>query len=555
MAKHGLLGHWSRLPCWLVFCLLSSFLCNNVSAADFIYTVQPGDHPWNLAQRYLRHMALGAPLLALNHIPDDRRILPGTRLRIPQAWLKLETAQVRLLAAYGATSVQSGGNAAEHPAEPGAMLRAPARLRTGADGSATLQFADGSRVLMRRDSELLLRQTQASALGQTSLISIELMRGSLENQVTPLGNTGGRFEIRTPAATAAVRGTAFRLSFDSAAGVLRTEVLEGAVNVANRTGEATPQALQGNVSRTGAAPAPPVALLAAPNLDGLPARIERLPVDLPVAPLAGAVAYRTQVAPDARFEVVTSDETTLAARVRARELEDGSHVLRVRAIDAQGLEGLSAERALQVHARPAPPLLIEPAPDAVLTTARPRFRWTEGDPRLSYRLQLAAGDGAPAFVEPVDAQDVPRGTAQAGLDLPVGAYRWRVAAVDPQKGQGPWGDAQAFRRVLPGPDVAIAPVEEGRLILRWSAQPQAARYRFQIAREAAFGAPILDAETETPQYALQDLAPGIYQVRVQAIGADGFAGPWGAPQTFTVPEAPSPYWRALWLLIPALLMF
>ena len=42
-------------------------------------------------------------------------------------------------------------------------------------------------------------------------------------------------------------------------------------------------------------------------------------------------------------------------------------VLRVRGIDAQGLEGLSAERTLVVHTQPEPPLLMDPAPEAATT--------------------------------------------------------------------------------------------------------------------------------------------------------------------------------------------
>ena len=535
---------------WLAWILLLA-ISGHAFAADFIYTVQPGDHPWNLAQRYLKNASLGPALRELNRIPDDRRIMPGTRLRIPQAWLKLETAQVRLLAVAGDTTVQPGGTGAVRAAEPGEMLQAPSSLRTGANGSATLQFADGSLVLVRRDSELQLQQTLTRSLGHASLIGLVLLRGSLENQVTPIGTSGGRFEIRTPAATAAVRGTQFRLVVEPQTTVVRTEVLEGAVNLANAAGQVTAQAAQGSVAQTGQAPGQPVALLPAPSLDHLPERIERLPIDLPITPLAGAAGYRTQIAPDARFSVIASDEAALAPRVRARDVEDGRYLLRVRAIDAQGLEGLSAERALVVHARPEPPLLIEPAPDAVTTSERPSFRWTQADPALTYRLQITRAQEAAAF----DEQVLAAASAQPAKDLPTGLYQWRMAAIHPARGQGPWGDAQPFRRVLPGPDVQIAVPQDGSLNLRWPAQPQTARYRLQVARDDSFATPLVDVETELPQYRLQDLKPGLHHVRVLAIGADAYTGPWGGVQTFTVSETSSPYWRALWLLLPALVLF
>ena len=521
----------------------------SVLAADFVYTVQPGDHPWNLAQRYLKNPTMALALRQRNHIQDEHHIPPGTRLRIPTEWLKLESAQVRVAAVVGDTRLVAGQTPPRSP-QVGELLQAPAGLQTGPTGSASLEFADGSRVLVRRDTSLQLRSAQQRTLGQVSLVELELLQGSLENQVTPMGNSGGRFEIRTPAAVAAVRGTQFRVY--AQADSLRTEVIEGAVKVANPAGQVTASAAQGSVAQTGQSPSQPVPLLAAPVLASLPERIERLPIDWPLPAVAGASSYRSQLAPGAQFVVAESDETSSAPRVRARDVEDGNYVLRVRAIDSQGLEGLSSERSLVVHARPEPPLLIEPVPDGATTAPQPSFRWTQADPGWSYRLQISAA----GQTTPLEEQEL-AGTAGATAqqELPPGQYQWRVASVHPQKGQGPWGDAQSFRRVLPGPGVDMAPPKDGALTLRWSAQPQTAHYKLQVARDNTFADPLTDAQTDAAQYTLQDLKPGTHYVRVQAIGEDGYTGPWGSTQSFSVPEpAPSP-WRALLLLIPLLGFF
>ncbi|WP_394790946.1 FecR domain-containing protein [Rhodoferax sp.] len=525
--------------------LLLAAACTSASAADFIYTVQPGDHPWNLAQRYLKSPSLALRLRRLNNIPDEYRVMPGTRLRIPQEWLKLESAQVRLLAAVGDTTLAQG-SAPPRSAVAGEMLQAPAALHTGADGSATLQFADGSRVLVRRDSELELRSSQQRTLGQASLVELALLQGSLENQVTHMSESGGRFEIRTPAAVAAVRGTQFRVYAQG--NTMRTEVIEGAVQVANPGGQVTAQAAQGSLAQAGQSPSPPVALLPAPDVSALPERIERLPIDLPLTSLPGASGYRTQIAPDAQFTLAISDETSPTARMRARDVADGSYVLRVRGIDAQGLEGLNAERTLVVHARPEPPLLIEPAPESMTTATRPSFRWTQADPGWSYRLQIMAA-GNPT---PISDQAASGAGTQSAQDLEPGIYQWRVATVRSDIGQGPWGDAQPFRRVLPGPGVEIPQPKDGSLTLRWTAQPQTAHYRLQVARDNTFATPLVDAQTDSAQYALEKLQPGVHHVRIQAVAVDGYTGPWGSTQTFTVPEPEPSRWRVLLLLIPLL---
>lgn len=544
------------LPAALLFGLLGLLAGPLHAQEDFVYAVQPGDHPWNLAQRYLKDPKLYLPLARHNRIADDRRIAPGTRLRIPQDWLRLQATGVRLFAAGADTLVLLAGGASRAPVA-GEVLQPPMGLRTGAQGSATLEFADGSRTLVRRDSELRLVQAEQRTLGQASLVRLELLRGGLENSVRPPGSRPdagtNRFEIRSPAAVAAVRGTEFRVS--STETELRTEVLSGAVEVANAAGRTDAAAGTGSLAQAGQAPRPALPLLPAPALEALPERIERLPIDWPVPAVAQAQGYRTQFAADAAFTVMQSDEVAAAPRLRARDVEDGRYVVRMRAVDADGIEGRSSERTLEVRARPEPPLLIEPAPQSTTEAPRPAFRWTQAQPAHRYRWQLSAAQAQGSTAsQPLQEQLLDGPSATAAQDLAPGLYQWRVATIDAAKGQGPWGDAQPFRRVLPGPGVAAPEAAAGALTLRWSAQPQTRAYRVQIAREADFAAPLADAEVALPQHELTGLAPGRYHVRVHSVGEDGYAGPWGPAQSFSVAEPPKRRpWEMLLLLLPLLL--
>lgn len=354
------------------------------AADEFIYTVQLGDHPWNIAQRYLKGTSFALQLTRLNRIANDRRVAPGTQLRIPAEWLELQSTQVRVVTAHGDASVVQAGQAAR-AAVVGEQLPIGALLRTGPGASVLLEFDDNSRVLVRQASELRPVQSDRRLLDGGFMVELELLHGGLENLVRPnLRAPATRFEIRTPAAVAAVRGTEFRVHADNQA--TWTEVLDGAVLVGNAAGAAQAGAGFGTITQAGRPPVPPRPLLAAPDISGLPERLERLPIDWPLAPIPGAVAYRTDIAPDRRFDSLLSDETTPQARARVLDIEDGAFIMRLRAIDADGLEGLPAERPVVVHARPESPALISPEPGAVVAAARPIFRWTQADPAWHYRL-------------------------------------------------------------------------------------------------------------------------------------------------------------------------
>ena len=526
--------------------------CSHASGADdFLYTVQAGDHPWNIAQRFLKDPSYGARLKQLNRIANDRRVPPGTQLRIPAEWLRLRALRVRVLAVHGDAVVVPGAGVGR-AAMAGEELLPGMLLRTGPQASATLEFEDGSRVLVRRDTELRLVRSAQPLIHAGALVELDLLRGALENVVKPVANPSGRFEIRSPAAIAAVRGTQFRVSATDTQ--TRTEVLEGAVLVANPAGQSTTGAGLGTLADVGRAPEQPTPLLAAPDLAALPERFERLPIDWPLPAVAGAAGYRTQLAPDDRFSLILSDEVAAAPRARALDIVDGTYVVRLRAIDANGLEGLSAERALVVYARPEPPLLIEPAPDAETVSERPTFKWTRANAIWHYRLEITPAD-ASTGTTPLQKTVVPADGASIQVELPVGVHSWRVASVDPERGrQGPWGDRQSFRRVLPGPGVEPPQVTAGSVTLRWSAQPRVSSYRLQVAGDDTFGQLLADVRPTVPQHQLEHLVAGTYHIRVQSTGDDGYVGPRGAAQSFTVPPEPPPeYWKALLILLPFLL--
>lgn len=513
------------------------------------YVVQSGDTLIGVRDRLLRPGADWRVLQRLNRVAVPRRLAPGRTLRLPVALLREQAAVAEVVHVHGDVSVSRAG-AALAPLLGGSTLADGDVVTTGRQASATLRFADGSRVLVRPASELRLERLTRSADGHSASTRLRLEQGSADSRVTPPAQPGDararRYEIRTPVANLGVRGTEFRSQLGDSQ--LRVEVLEGRVGAAVGKNEVAVAAGFGAIAS--ATQTRTQALLGAPDLRGLSTRIERLPLALAWPALAGAVAYRAQILAPDQPDALLLDGRFGAAQARyADDLPDGRYLLRVRGIDDSGLEGRDAQASFTLKARPEPPFSERPRAGATAYEETVEFTWSRNPAAARYRLQVATSAD---FATPLhDRSDI--GATEVRLALPPGSYQWRLASIRADGDQGPFGDAQSLLRRPPPPSPPPAPPEatDGGLRLRWRASDEpGASYAYQLARDAAFTQIVQEARTSEAQVLLRDPAPGIYYLRVRSLAADGFAGPYGSPQQIEVPGG-SKWW---WLLLPALLL-
>lgn len=527
-------------------------------ADAWAYRVEPGDTLIGIAATQLGPGHSWRPLQRLNRVANPRRLMPGSTLRLPLAWLKLQPVQAEVLHVQGEVQVQratAAAGAAPEPLAAGALLGSGDLVSAGPEAALALKLRDGSRLLVRPSTRMRFEQlveVGATGVPQTRL---RLEGGGLDSQVPP-GVAGRRYDIGTPTVNLGVRGTAFRTQVDP--GATRVEVIEGRVAALSesvaRVGVAVPgrsstlEAGYGSVIAPGQ-PATLQKLLPAPDLAPLAARLERVPLRLAWAPLAGAQAYRAQVFPAEGAEAehrLLLDGRFDEPAARWQDLPDGRYELRVRGIGAAGLEGLDARRSFVLKARPEPPFIVQPRADARLYGDAALLNWTRAEGIGSYRLQLS--DSADFAAPRIDLAGL-TGSEQT-LALPPGRYHWRMASVRPDGDAGPFGDALTFtlRPVPPAPPVAPPQVSGDAIVLRWPEGGPGQRYELQLARDSAFTDLVQTQASDKPEATLALPPPGRYQVRVRAIDADGYVGPWGAPQLVEVPQS---RW---WLLLPALLL-
>jgi len=502
---------------WLVAGCVRSWAQGAPNAdAQWTYQVARGDTPIALSRELLQPGIGWQRLQRLNHVADPYRLMPGTTLRIPLAWLRTEATVAEVVYRVGQVRADRGGAALPEPLVTGTQLRAGDTVVTGASPSAlTLRLVDGTRLLVEPDSMLTIAQLLLRGRSGVVDTRLKLEQGSTDSRVTPTGAGPPRFRIDTPAMNLGVRGTQFRVHAQRDAGS-RVEVLEGSVAAA-----------------AGAAASQP--------------RVERFPLRLQWPVLNGAVAYRAQVlAADSVDHLVLEGRFDQPAAGWAK-VADGRYTLRVRGIDAEGFEGRDASVGFVVKARPEPPFASEPQVDATVYGERVRLRWARAPGAERVHLQVAP---SPDFAQPrVDRADLK--DTELAIELPPGDYHWRLAAIGPDDDHGPWGDAQAFSvkpRPSPSSPVLEPPaIGERGLVFRWRASA-GARYHYQVARDAAFTDIVVQGPALEPEAVILDPQPGVYHLRVRTIDANGFEGPYGDAQQVEVPRRFN--WWLLLLLVP-----
>ncbi|MBN9411262.1 MAG: FecR domain-containing protein [Burkholderiales bacterium] len=517
------------------------------TAQDRVHTVQAGDHLYGLAQRYLDDPNQWPQLQRLNQVRDPRRLTPGMQLVIPAALLRPEPVPARVVHASGSASGRDPAGAAR-PLAAGDTVPEGSRIDVGDDGFVTLRLADGSTLRLPAGSRARLDELR-QAPGGAARSTIGLERGRIDSTVAPLTSPRSRFEVRTPLATGGVRGTTFGVAVADD-GSFIGDVREGSVQVqrATTTTAGDSALLRGGEgTRVGADGAAIMVtpLLPAPDLAGLPAVVEDIAfIDLPLPRQADASRWQVRIAADAGLEqVVRNGEFPGSAQARFPGLPDGRYRVAVRAVDARGIPGGESVQALEVNARPEPPLRIEPQGGARVHGEQLRIRCADVPDAIGYVIQLARDA---AFTQPQSlAGDAAAARCERTLDMPApGAYFWRVATVALESGgtrdQGPFSPPVPFT-VLALPPVGATPDIDGAggdtFTIRWTetgAGPWL--HQLQIAHDAAFSRLLLDTRLTSPSYQGAALEPGQYHVRVRQIDATtGLEGAWGGRQTFDVP--------------------
>lgn len=503
---------------------------------DWNYRVRPGDTIWDLSADLLQPGISWQQLQSHNNVRNPRHLPPGSTLRIPVAWLLSQPAGVRVLGVHGQATVTDprGPGTGTMPVTEGMELISGAVLRTQPEANLSLEFADGSRLNLAAESELVL--DRVSRFGRRGMVDtqLRLQRGRINTEVRPSSGGFPSFIVDTPNSSSAVRGTDFRVNATQAQ--TNTEVLAGLVGVENGVTAAGIAAGFGVSAVVGqAGPLQAVKLLPAPDLSDLPQRVHSLATELTWPALDGAAGYRVEVSGSDDFEVLLADRLTSQPVAALPPLGDGQYHVRIRGLDAFDLEGADGQARFEVELLPDPPVVISPRHDSVVREPQPHFVWTQSANVAGYRVEVA---DEPSFSSPLfTGEQVTGGDLRLPVSLDPGRYYWRIATIGRDK-QGLFSDPVTFTLA---PLETVGSVETGAddasraITFRWREARPGQTYRFQLSRSPEFDRLHVDRHVTDAEITLPRLAAGTWYLRTQTIDVDGFEGPFPAPQTIDIP--------------------
>ena len=490
------------------------------------YVTQRSDTVIGLSRRLLIDPRQWREVARFNGLRDPNVIPVGATLRVPLRLLASQPAPARVERVVG--SVRADGADLRN----GDSLPEGGVVQTARDGSVVLRLADGSELRIAADSRLRLERARLyPALDHVdSGVSVGAGRVEVRAARAQAGKPG--FEVKTPQGVLGVRGTEYRVAVTaSAASMTSGEVLEGAVLFDGGSGSGRVLAAGfGTVIDAQRRVAEPSPLLPPPDIRAMPSLQERLVLRFPVVRGEGVKGVRGLVARDREMREVLADNLAEGAELRFSNLEDGDYFLRVRAIDERGLEGRDALLSFRLKARPEPPAPTAPAPRHVARATQVELAWTQNPQAQSYRLQVASDAAFTRVLSDLRALTGPGHVLQG---LAPGDYHWRLASVRAGNDQGPWGDPRTFVLRAPPSNPPPPRIGDRTLVFAWASEP-GQTFEFQLARDAGFTDLVLERRLDRAEFELPRPSAGVYFMRVRERDADGFQGPFTAPQRFEI---------------------
>jgi len=494
------------------------------AAPEWIYTLKPGESFTEVASDLLVKSHSADRLLQYNTIENAAMLGEGDRVRIPLSWLKRQPNPARVTSVSGSVQLISGMDGSKKPLTENTLIRVGDEVLSGT-GAATITLADGSEVRLSPGSRLIFnRLTQYGKSGMVDT-RLRLNRGEVHTRVKPVIEGGARFEIETPSAVAAVRGTAFSLKTGPQGTHL--QVTEGVVDFGapNQTHRipagysATVANNSGNRSKLNIRKMPP-----APEINPLPKVLTQLPAEL-TWKQSSATTYRLDVFETQSGRWVESREIR-GNRFDIGRLDNGQYEIHLAVLGQHGMAGMPGILPIEVDLQARSAHLLAPEDGGSVNDDMPEFSWALKGKNEVARVEIAEDDTFQNLV--ATSEWAPGTTALPSRPLGPGQYYWRVVT---EAGGNSVATTQPRKLVVNGtlPPVRIISINyvESQVRVFWQKVDTAVNYRLQLAEEPSFNRVIKEATLPDTSAALRLIPGRRYFVRLKALSDGLLQSRWG----------------------------
>jgi hypothetical protein len=382
----------------------------------------------------------------INSLKNPNLIHPGQTLLIPVVLLKGIPIDGKVTFVKGDVTMRAPEDERWKLLHLNDVVRQGSSLKTGDLSALEIMLEDGTTFFLRQNTTLSFRSSVKKGLIHT-FKKLFLQTGRAITRLKEATGKGSRFEIYTPSAVAAARGTEFRTSVDMR-NTTRSEVLEGGITVEAMKKSVEVNEGEGTLVRQNEPPVQPRKLLAPPDLIELKPTYKLTPLTFNFERIEKAYNYRVMLAVDKDFKdvikegLIRPDET-----FRIQEVPDGEYFLSSRSIDSDGLEGIPSDVvSVNVRVNPLPPFIQSPEDSAEIKDNSVSFKWLKVRDAVRYHFQIADDKSFSGIV--VDRNDIAQSNYQTDA-LGFKTYYYRVRSIADDGYEGAWSEIQNFTLVPP----------------------------------------------------------------------------------------------------------
>ena len=315
------------------------------SSFETIIRTVEGDTFATLGYKVFGSAAMGRLLAEYNELAFSTEFEAGQEIIIP-THIDSKNNFATVAFVKGDTTLHvAGSDQTTRSLSTGDQIYTTDIIVTGNSGFVSTVLSNGSVVNVQPGSRVTLKELSCLPRDANCTFSMDSERGSLSSDVRTREGQSNRFLIKTPYASAAVRGTIF--DFDADASTMRVGVTEGEVSLLAGTKDLSLPTGFGSLTDEDKGLGEAIELLGSPDFLPAPKRLGEQD-RVAWSEVNGAESYVMSVTSDANGNQEIYRETASQPVHDLRAIESGTAYLRVRGLDANQLKGFAGVAEMNI---------------------------------------------------------------------------------------------------------------------------------------------------------------------------------------------------------------